>query len=134
MTNILEINNLTKYRIDKKYFEKVAENVFKISGHKKIKISLVFTDEKLSEELNSKYRGKNQSTDVLSFSYSENEGEIVICYSIAVSQAKENKISIKNELTRLLVHGILHLAGYDHITKEEELDTQNLEANILAHL
>lgn len=135
MDKILEINNIIRAKIDKKYLEKVAQTTLKTCNFKdSIKISLVFAEEKLSQKLNYQYRGKNQSTDVLSFRYNKNEGEIIICYSIAKKQARENKISIKNELTRLLVHGILHLVGYDHKTNKDKLAMEALEKKILEYI
>lgn len=76
------------------------------------------------QELNARYRGKDYTTDVLSFSHYEAAvpfgltpdifGEVFICYEVAVAQAKEVGHSLKNELQRLTVHGVLHLFGFDH--------------------
>lgn len=71
-------------------------------------------------ELNSRYRGLDKTTDVLSFPMDtvtpENGllGDIVICMPVAVLQAGEYATSLHEELMRLLVHGLLHLVGYDH--------------------
>jgi len=73
--------------------------------------------------LNRQYRQKDKPTDVLSFSRVEfrppgvpliDLGDVLICRSVAVRQAKENGLSLKEELVRLTVHGVLHLFGYDH--------------------
>jgi probable rRNA maturation factor len=81
------------------------------------------------KRLNARYRGVDKSTDVLSFPLSVGRlaaigkkrsntpfplGDIVICVPIALLQAKEYGISFHEETQRLLVHGLLHLAGYDH--------------------
>ena len=82
---------------------------------------------KESKELNSQYRKKEYATDVLSFPFNEileNSfyiGDILICYPIAEKQAKERSISTEREIITLMVHGILHLAGYDHETDKGEM-------------
>lgn len=106
---LIEINNLTSDRIDKKFLKKIAGKVVKLLKIKIPEISLVFVPDSRMESLNRKYRGKNRVTDVLAFDY----GEIIICLSQAKRQAKQLRHSLKNELTILLIHGVLHLAGYD---------------------
>jgi probable rRNA maturation factor len=72
--------------------------------------------------LNSRYRGTDKVTDVLSFPltgdgiYSDSAilGDIVICIPQALSQSKKYNITFYNELLRLLIHGLMHLLGYDH--------------------
>ena len=116
----LEINNLTKDRIDpirrrasnvvnKKFLEKVAKKTSRILKIKLPEISLVIVGETRIKALNKKYRNRNKVTDVLAFDY----GEIFICLPQAKRQAKKLGHSIKQELGILLIHGILHLAGYD---------------------
>lgn len=86
-------------------------------------ISLVFTDDKTIQELNKNYRGKDKPTDVLSFSQLENPefgiepitlGDLVISVETAKRQAKKYEHSLQREIERLLIHGTLHLLGYDH--------------------
>ena len=73
-----------------------------------------------SQSLNAQYRGKNYPTDVLSFFCGEDHpdgyylGDIFICYPVAVEQASEYSIGVDKELFTLMIHGILHLSGYDH--------------------
>jgi probable rRNA maturation factor len=81
-----------------------------------------------SKNLNLQYLEKDYPTDVLSFPFNEELpdgfyiGDIIICYPIAEIQARENNVSLQEELFRLMVHGILHLQGYDH-----EKDTGQME-------
>ncbi len=86
-------------------------------------ISLLFTTDGEIQELNREYRGKDKPTDVLSFSHIEglkpqiwdnSLGEVVISLDTTALQAKKYSVSLSTELTRLLVHGVLHLIGYDH--------------------
>ncbi len=91
----------------------------KILG-KKYDLSLVFVGEKKIRELNKKYRKINKPTDILSFSLSKNSGEIFMCREIAKIQAKEFERSYNNFFPFLLIHGMVHLSGYDHGNKMEK--------------
>jgi rRNA maturation RNase YbeY len=78
--------------------------------------SLLLTDDQESHRLNSQFRKKDKPTDVLSFP-SGNEsylGDLVISIETAKAQAKEYGCSLLDELSRLIIHGLLHLLGYDH--------------------
>jgi probable rRNA maturation factor len=125
---MLEINNLTKLRVDSKSFAQVAKKVL-IGENKEIEnISLVLVSREEIQKLNKKFRGKDKPTDVLSFDLTANYklpienlylGEIVICPEI-VKEKKE-------EIMRVFIHGILHLCGYDHEKsnkKAEEMEAK----------
>ncbi len=92
-------------------------------------IDIVFTDDKEIKKLNSAYRAKNKPTDVLSFSQTEGEdldfieslGDIIISLDTAKKQAKQYKVTFEEEVLRLLMHGMLHLLGYDHVDVPEEV-------------
>ena len=89
---------------------------------KKAELSVVFVGSRKMKLLNSRYRGLRKVTDVLSFPLADENlpsafdvlGDIVICIPEALSQAKHFQVTFYNELLRLLVHGLLHLIGYDH--------------------
>lgn len=127
---MLEVINLTSYKIDKKFLGKVAQRTLKIAGNKKIKeVSLVLASERKIKEINRKYRKKNKPTNVLSF---EELNEIFICPQVVQKEAKKQKKPFETELTRMLIHGILHLSGYDHEeSKKEAAKMQKLEDKIL---
>ena len=112
----MDITNTTKTRIDPKFLQKAAQAAFAILKFKK-DVSLVLVDDVKIKELNKKYRGKNSVTDILSF---EDLNEIFISLPRAKRQAKELKVPINCELTRLLTHGIVHLKGYDHAKSARE--------------
>ncbi len=108
------INNLTKSKIDKKFLGKVAKKTVQELKLKKFdEISIVIVGDKRIKSLNKKYLKRNRVTDVLAFDY----GEIFICLPQAKKQAKEMGHSVKEELAILLIHGILHLSGYNDKTK-----------------
>lgn len=90
-------------------------------------LSVMFVNSRRMKLINTRYRGAKKDTDVLSFPLMDKQpqpgplingpyalGDIVISVPKALAQAKEFKVSFYDELLRLLVHGILHLIGYDH--------------------
>ena len=103
------------YYVHKKFLERVAEKTLKILRVKIPEISIVLVGDAKIKELNRKYRKKNKVTDVLAFDY----GEILICLPQAKRQAKRLGHSLKKELGILLIHGILHIAGYKDKTKKD---------------
>ena len=87
-------------------------------------LSILLTDDSEMTELNRSFRKRNRTTDVLAFSQLEGDrgdlhrdilGDVVICVPQAKRQAKERGLTLIQELTVLLVHGTLHLLGYEHI-------------------
>ena len=109
---MIEINNLTRFKASEKSVKKIVEVVLK-KEKKKIDISIAFIDFSEIKNLNRKYRKKNKATDILSFLY-DKSGESVICPEVVKNNSKRFKRNFKKELILVLVHGVLHLLGYDH--------------------
>lgn len=93
-------------------------------------VGVVLLDEHEMRELNREHRGKDEPTDVLSFPIDEDDeldgvtrllGDVVICVPVAERQAAEQGVEPGDELVDLLVHGVLHLLGYDHETDDGEM-------------
>ncbi len=87
----------------------------------RLQVSIAFVDKKTMKKLNKAYRGKDKITDVLSFALDEEGvlGELILSYEQAALQAKDMKHSTRNELIFLIVHGMLHLFGHDHMRPAE---------------
>ena len=101
-------------------FEKLKNDIL----GKNYSLSIAFVSEKKSREINKKYRNKDKPTNVLSFALRKNEGELVLCPTLI---KRETKIFGKNfdQLLRFLViHGMLHLKGYEHSSTMERLETK----------
>jgi len=79
-------------------------------------LTIVFADDAESKALNSRYRKKEKPTDVLSFPSDMPGylGDILISVPVAIKQSREYGVTLTDELTRLIVHGVLHLLGYEH--------------------
>ena len=114
--------------------EAIAGRALEVLGLHDAELSIVLCDDAFIHPLNRDYRGKDRATDVLSFPQREGEesdpddpvlGDIVLSVERAQAQANERGHSLEMELRVLLVHGILHLLGYDH---EEDDDAEAMEA------
>jgi len=135
---MIEVNNFIKSRISLGFSKSVIQKVKrKMKIKRKIDISIALVGERTIRRLNKIYRGMDEVTDVLSFNYSNFRypkvisGEIVICYPKIKKQAKKIGHSIKREMEILLIHGMFHLLGYNHITKKEEKKMRELEKRLL---
>lgn len=117
------------YDKDYSYLDKIIKRTLKLEKVKSANLSIVLIDDDLMHELNKKYRGIDKTTDVLSFAFEDNNkicynirqlGEIYISIPQMIKQAKDYQHSEKRELAFLVVHGLLHLLGYDHTKGKEE--------------
>ena len=97
--------------------KRIAARLLEGLGCGEVELSLLLTDNETIRELNSNYRGKDRATDVLSFPMDDPVlmGDVVISLETAAVQADSYGVTTDEELSRLLVHGILHLLGYDHV-------------------
>jgi len=101
--------------------KKLVSNIFsQLTLPNKTEICITFIDDLQMRDLNNSYRSIDRTTDVLSFPQdTEFLGDLVISYPTASKNSKHYKTSIKKELQRLIIHGILHLLDYDHKKKNE---------------
>ncbi|MFH1783072.1 MAG: rRNA maturation RNase YbeY [Candidatus Omnitrophota bacterium] len=118
-----------KVKIDKRRATKLTEAVLKKMGEGLTEVSLMFVDDLYIRRLNQKYLGIDSSTDVLAFSMREGEGlsdaspilgDVVISTETAKREAIKRKKNVQDETDLYLVHGLLHLLGYDDRTKKDK--------------
>lgn len=134
--------------VNEVWAEGVAQTILKVEQVlPPYEVSLVFADSETVRQLNRDYRGLDEPTDVLAFGMlPEKEandsftlppdgvtrlGEVFISYPQAVEQARDQGHSIERELALLIIHGILHLLGYDHEEPEEEAEMRGKEKELL---
>jgi probable rRNA maturation factor len=134
--------------VDGGWVKKIVRQVLKAEGVAlPYEVSLVFTDSETVKQLNRDYRGVDEPTDVLAFYMLPQKGsddsfalppdgvtrlgEVIISYPQAAEQAKEQGHSLESELALLIIHGILHLLGYDHEKPEEESKMREMERKLL---
>lgn len=139
---LIGIRNLQNKRIDTKWLKRVATSTLELEpGGREKEVSIVLVDDERMKELNEKFRGRKMVTDVLAFPLGDNListkdllGEVIICVQRARQEAGERKHSLKEELTLLLVHGILHLLDHRDEKIEERKIMQERERQILESL
>ena len=117
------------FKDDYSYLNEVIEHTLKHENVENGVFSIIFIDDEKMQELNNEYRGIDRTTDVLSFALEDNQriklpirelGDIFISIPKMKAQALEYGHSEKRELSFLVVHGLLHLLGYDHTRSEED--------------
>jgi probable rRNA maturation factor len=85
-------------------------------------------------QLNAGFRKRNYATNVLSFSYDRNQGDVVLCHPVIRKEAKKQRKSLTAHYAHLVVHGILHLRGHDHLRKSEAQRMERAEIRVLRRL
>ncbi|HEY1080431.1 MAG TPA: rRNA maturation RNase YbeY [Bdellovibrio sp.] len=126
----LVIVNESKHPVPRQFVQKWTADLSKELQKRKVlkkahlqqELTLVFLDKKPAQKLNKEFRGKDYATDVLSFDSMEPSsfGELILCPEVLKRQAKEHGLTYREELGYMLLHGILHLLGYDHETGEKD--------------
>ena len=134
------------------WLQSIARQVLVAQGvGAEVELGLVIATQQRVQQLNKDYLGRDEPTDVLAFSAREEVGadlppfvqppdgvlhlgEVIISYPQAVIQAEEHQHSVKKELAILIIHGVLHLLGYEHDKPEPERQMRAREAEILSHI
>ncbi len=131
-----EYKDLDLYSKDLKKALKAICKILKIKQKYMLDLSIV--DEKKIQQINKDFRQKDYVTDVISFAFNDNKefqtnllGEIFICYEKIIEQAKKYEHSVRREYVFLFIHGVLHLLGYDHMTKEDEIKMFGIQEEVL---
>ena len=129
------------------WLEEIAQRVLAAEkASAKTEVGIVVTGQEMVQQLNRSYRGKDEPTDVLAFSTRDEAdgsrfifapdgllhlGEVIISYPQAAVQAEEHGHLLKRELSILLIHGLLHLLGYDHEESEARRKMRSREKELL---
>ena len=130
-------SKITKNQVSKILNQVVEEAGFKKEYFDNKELSISCVSEEESKTLNKKYRGKNKSTNVLSFSLDKNLtkdsliGDIILCIEIIKKEAKEYSKDFENRLKHMIIHGFLHLLNFNHDEKHERLKMEDLEITIM---
>ncbi|HSS22193.1 MAG TPA: rRNA maturation RNase YbeY [Pyrinomonadaceae bacterium] len=126
------VNRQRKLTIDAGRWQAFAEKALKLAPASS-GFTVAFVSDRSMRELNRMWRHKSGTTDVLSFPAEPDEfetdeslGDVVISVEQAARQAKENGLTFDNEVAQLILHGLLHLCGYDHETDKGEMNRLEL--------
>ncbi len=130
------VNRQRKIKIDAEIFQDFADKTVNLIPEAIGKsVVIAFVSDRQMRRLNDEFRGKNSTTDVLSFPFEADEfetdennlGDIAISLEQASRQAVENDLTFSTEIKQLILHGILHLCGYDHETDNGEMNSLELK-------
>jgi probable rRNA maturation factor len=132
---MVEVINKTKAKINLKLIKKIAEKFLQVYKKEKKEMSIAFVSDNEIKKINKQYRHKDKVTDVLSFDGEEGFlGEIIIDYPQIKRQAKEFGKKVDDELVFILIHGLLHLIGYDDETEKGRLEMIGLGEKFIKNI
>ena len=124
------VNRQRRFKVDTEAWTSFATKALAAIGNGESSATIAFVSDKRIRELNRQFRGIDKATDVLSFRADGpdelNLGDIAISTETAATQAKENGLSFDDEIAQLILHGLLHLSGYDHETDNGEMNRLEL--------
>lgn len=126
-------------RVDRRALRTRARRILRELGQSEAEVSISLVDDPTIAELNETYRGRVGPTDVLSFSLLEGPhseyrgallGEVVVSLDTAARQARRRRRPLDDEVAHLVIHGVLHLLGYDHEEEDEAREMRGLERRL----
>ena len=129
------VSRQRKVRVDCERWRAFVERALKVVPAKGAGVTLAFVSDRAMRELNRRWRGKQGTTDVLSFPAGQEEfervegttlGDVVVSVEQAARQAAEHGFDFEGEVAQLILHGLLHLCGYDHETDSGEMNALEL--------
>ncbi|HEV2913611.1 MAG TPA: rRNA maturation RNase YbeY [Pyrinomonadaceae bacterium] len=129
------VNRQRRLPVDAGRWKQFAGSALKNIGREDEGAAIVFVSDRAMRDLNRRFRGRDATTDVLSFPAGQTEferlvdanlGDVVISVERAVAQAAEHGLGFEEEVAQLILHGLLHLCGYDHETDDGEMNRLEL--------
>ena len=130
------VNRQRKLAIDLERWQAFVEKAWRVIPTDAQGVTVAFVSDRAMRELNWLWRHKSGTTDVLSFPAEQDEfervegpslGDVVISVEQAARQAKENGLTFDQEIAQLILHGLIHLCGYDHASDSGEMDRLELQ-------
>jgi len=122
------VNRQRRVKVDPDAWTTFAEKALNAIGDSGSSATIAFVSDRSIRKLNQQFRGVDKATDVLSFPADEpdNLGDVAISVETAAKQAAENGLQFDDEIAQLILHGLLHLSGYDHETDNGEMNRLEL--------
>jgi probable rRNA maturation factor len=129
------VNRQRKISLDDESWRQFGEQALRVIPVDDVGVTVAFVSDRAMRELNRRWRGKAGTTDVLSFPAEQDEfekaegatlGDVVVSVEQAVRQAEEHGLSFEGEVKQLILHGLLHLCGYDHEMDHGEMNRLEL--------
>jgi rRNA maturation RNase YbeY len=127
----LQVIDKTNYKIDKIILHKLVRKLKSVLNFELSSLLINFLPDIEIREINSKYLKHNYTTDIITFNYSDDkkliDAELFISPEVARQNSKLFNVTFKEEILRLVIHGILHLSGYDDKKKPDKLKMKKVE-------
>ncbi len=122
------VNRQRRLQLDTEAWSTFATKALNAIARNESSATIAFVSDKRIRELNRQFRGIDKTTDVLSFPTEEesNLGDVAVSVETAATQARDNGLSFDDEIAQLILHGLLHLSGYDHETDNGEMNRLEL--------
>ena len=125
------VNRQRSKRVTTRKWTVLTAKMLQVIGKPDASVTIAFVSDARIRELNLRFRGIDKATDILSFPNADatadnNLGDLAISLSRAVRQARENDLELDQEIAQLILHGLLHLCGYDHETDNGEMNRLEL--------
>jgi len=122
------VNRQRSKKVDTEAWSEFANKTLAVISKHGSSATIAFVSDRRIRDLNRRFRNVDKPTDVLSFPAEEemNLGDIAISVDTAAAQAKENGLTFEAEIAQLILHGLLHLSGYDHETDDGEMNRLEL--------
>jgi len=124
------VNRQRGLKVPNRNWNELATQILECVHRQQASATIAFVSDAKIRELNRTFRGIDKATDVLSFPSGDadqlNLGDIAISIQTAVVQARQNSLTVEQELSQLILHGLLHLCGYDHETDKGEMNRLEL--------
>jgi probable rRNA maturation factor len=124
------VNRQRTCKVPSLNWTELGKNILNQIGREGSTATIAFVSDRKSRELNRAFRGIDKPTDVLSFPSGESGpdlGDIAVSIETAKIQARQNGLSLEREIAQLILHGLLHLCGYDHETDNGEMNRLELQ-------
>ena len=123
------VNRQRRLQLDTEAWSIFATRALNAIGKNESSATIAFVSDKRIRELNRQFRGIDKATDVLSFPAEEeaNLGDVAVSVETAAAQARENGLTLDQEIAQLILHGLLHLSGYDHETDNGQMNRLELK-------
>lgn len=124
------VNRQRACKVPSRNWSDLGKNILDQIGHEGSSATIAFVSDRKSRELNRMFRGIDKPTDVLSFPSGDSGselGDIAVSIETAKIQARQNGLSLDREIAQLILHGLLHLCGYDHETDNGEMNRLELQ-------
>jgi len=131
---VVVTNRQRRLKINTRLLAEIAERALELVRDNQLHLGIVLVDDAAIAKLNAQYHDTPGATDILSFDYGEEQGELIISVEHAVTQAKRYHTTPARELILYVVHGMLHLHGYNDLTPRQRRRMRAAERRLVSRL